>query len=832
MKQIWNNSLTNYIAPADRSLGVGGGFRGRKVFRIAPNNEVNLDTFNWETSATTNTEVSQSVAEYTQNVSQQVGQWTANASVDNAPVWSDYIPPRVDGFFSRNSQRFWRLDAQIIKRLFPERHLAGHITDVVEHLNIANQNSVGRYSDVFNALHQQIEPTVRYVRNGHNMDQASLFDMDMVEHLAKEVDSYRQQKIKRSHRIGRKVLKNRSWLRKFRDNLNPLNWPNKWQLNKSARNNSARSRLITKGLLAKAEDARERLQADVEQVYANVEIHRQGWKNRYENDPQKTAFYQFVHDVIHHPNAFLTNNGFPNPYNFAEIFGTNSRVRVLDVIVLKGYADQVIEEERVNQYSRDMTANLTNLNTREINGENTIQELQNDRVERLYDHLPDTTLEGENAVNPPSDEDLSRDLLWEIIRIERKHTAGFDPNTEIFAGQGRDMTAREKIPYLLNYIVHQDQNGNYPRLDRFVRMATSANPEHFAGLKDDIAKRLKAWLHQFREAETGDEIGISQNEWQSLQTDTQNIITNAQNALTICNTIHQDFDRNNQGNLPGHLGSIKTFINSFGILDIENRISRIRDNHKGVFADFLVRIKTIRDQLADFVTKAETAYAKENDRMSKPVPDGAGGTRMLADPGERHDLAVTVPLTLDPAMTALLNNLNTAIQQYNYPTNNGGNAVRYDKLRVHLSTESKKSRENQFKADLTYNSIAQWDYWQTALEGKVIPLLQGERADYVEPTYTLANATDFNDLLVVENRGGQELILQDDAGEYLYILRPEGEKENARLVLYKMETPVGQHGVNVPKETVSVSNAKEKYYIYNIAASDLGINANPLLNAA
>lgn len=839
MKLIWNKNLQN-----KNFAGIRG---GRFVFQndssTSPNE--NLEQFNWPSSATSNQEIDRAVGQYSTDISQQIGGWTTTASVENSPVYSDYISPRVDGMFSQNAQRFWRVDAQLIKRFFPETHLTGHINDSLEGLNVASQDAIGDYTNISNALHQQLEPTVNFVRHGGNMDNASLFDMDMVEHLATEANNYRQQKIKKSNSTGRKVLKNRSLLGKIRDNINPLNWPNAWQLRKSSQNNAQRSKITTKHFLSKAEESRESLNEDVERVANNVETHRKGWKNRYENDAGKNEFYQFIADVIADPNGFL-NPPFGNPYNFADIFGTNSRVRVLDVIVLKGYGNMIIEEEKANQYSRDMTANLANLNTREVNTEATIQTLENGRIEFLRNRLPQQTTSAENPATIPSDEDLSNNLIREIIRIERRHTPGFDLNTEVFAGQANKMKPNEKIPYLLNYI---SDNANR---DRFGLTPGTNPPANFAGLSAKDGGELRAWLEQYRDEDTQAGIGLTPAEWTTLQNNARDITADARAALTQCTTtgggvnpIADALLAANHGNIPTVLAPVEAFVNNFELFKFEETINKINDEaHKGIFANFAEQMGIIKNKLAEMVGEIKNAYAAENARMAVPVtPPAVPPTRM--------NLAVGVPMTLTAPIVTLLNSFHdptnpapNGVMAQNHPGAGGGTDYNYDRLRVHLSNESKKSRETQFTTDLTYNSLYQWDYWQTALEGKVIPLLQGERADYIGNTsHSLTNMTAFNDLMIVDNRG-EEIVLQgtvDEAGvdvEYTFIMKPEGEKENARIMLYQIESYDGsiggdsQHGINTPKETVSTANAKAKFNLYNITADpNLNVHANPLLNA-
>ncbi len=821
MKNLWNNAQNN--------KNFARNYHNFLFQNNLENNEENLDHFNWPTSTTTNREIDREVGNYKYSIAKQVGGWNTTASVSNAPIWSDYVPPRVDGMFSRNAQRFWRLDVGIVKSLFPETQLANHIVDSLEGLNIANGNAIGRYTNISNALHQQLEATVRFARNGRNIDDASLFTMDMVEHLAKEVDSYRQNEIKKSRNTGQKVLKHRSTFLKFKQNVNPLNWPNARHLRRSSQRNSRRSSITTKQFLSKAEDARNILEKKVEEAYKSAENHRKGWDGSYANDVQKAGFYNFIRDVIANPNGFL-NNTLGNPYDFEAIFGTPSRVRVLDVIILKDYSNKIIEEEKADQYSRDMTANLSNLNAREQNTETSISTLRNGRIENFYNRLlPDS--DEENPANVPTDEELANNLTREIIRVERHNNINFDINVAVFGGQPNKMQPVEKISYLLNYITDPANN------DRFAML--NGAPANFAGLSNKDAGELKAWLKQFREEKTESGVGLSVTEWATLQTNARDITNAARNALQQCtgnpSAVADSLLANNHGNIPTTLAPIKSFINSFDLFKFEETINKIDDNHKGIFTNFANQMSVIRNTLSDMVSKIETAHTAENARMTTPIP----GSNQQTYPNNRVDLAVGITMTLNQSLQNLLNtffdptNANpNGVMAHNHPGGGGTTNYNYNKLRVHLSSESKKSRETQFDADLTLNSLFQWEVWQNALEGKVIPLIQGEHADYVGNTsHTLANTVSFSDLMIVENRTN-ELVLQDNVGHYTYILKPEGERENARLMLYKIESDVSQHGVDEPKETVSIKNSKKSYVIYNLAATNNpDVNFNPQLNA-
>ena len=807
MKKLWNKSSTKQNFAENR---------GNVIWQTPPENDDRLNRLTWAPTATTNPEIFE-----TQKVADNVAR-IITAGTFNTPARYNNLPPQVDGFFSESARRFWNIPRQLLIRLFPEAHFVRNM-DVLDDLNtIAGNNPVGRYTAMSNALHQYLEPTINYIRHGGDSRNASVFTLDMVDYLSETLESHFKTNFREGGRRGEhtlRTIRGKSWLGRMRHRLNPLNWPNAWQFRTGNRNNARRCRSTIAHFKAKSAEARFRLEGEMEQAYTSVVNHKTGWKNSH-NQTELRDFHKFILAVVNNPEGFVQNNGFANPYDFAEIFGTDNRVRVLDTILMHDdLAREAVEAEQANQLSRDMTTNLTNLNTREIHVENQIQTLEDIPTEEFYSELSG---EVNNSEQAPSDEEIYRVLWREITRVERRHDNDFDINERIFAGEENKMTFVEKIPYLLKYMTDATNR------NRFVNIAGAAN---FAGLGVEESKKIKQWLHQFREETNTNGCKLSPTEWQNLQVNARDITNEARTALAACTNANftDSFLAGNQGNIPTQLAPIKSFVTAFDLFDFKKRIESIDESNRGIFADFLTKMTVIRNTLEKMVTEIETAYKAENKRVAQAIP----GTNPPVFPARRN-LAVSVPLTLNTAVSRLLNtfydpgNTTSGVMGHAHPGQTGGATAHYDKLRIHLSKNARNSRETQFQTDLMRNSILQWNYWRTASPGRVIPLLQGERADYITgTTYAMSNINAFNDLSIVDNREENELVLQNNDGRQMYILRPEGNENNARLVLYQIDVDHTQHGVNVPKDTVSIDNAQARYHIYSITAGgDLGINAN------
>ncbi len=221
------------------------------------------------------------------------------------------------------------------------------------------------------------------------------------------------------------------------------------------------------------------------------------------------------------------------------------------------------------------------------------------------------------------------------------------------------------------------------------------------------------------------------------------------------------------------------------------------------------RISVIRNTLADTVTKVETAYESENQRLAQPVPQNQ-------NPPTRQDLAVTVPMTLNTTIANLLTDLTNRINNYNYPQqnqnqNNQTPTATYNELRAHLSTEAKKSRETQWEASKDLNNQIQWQIWRNASAGRVVSELIGSRVDFANSSSTLVNMRDFQNLLIIENRNGEELVLQNATGTELFLLKPD---QTGELMLYRF-TGIGPHPNIVP----NIDNADEKIEVFRMMAA-------------
>lgn len=793
MKLIWNNSLKKQDFAGNRE---------NFVFQAQPEEQFRPA---WTRSASSNMEIYSEANGVSDAAMKIVG--TDSATETSKHDFGNIETLSVEGILpSEHTRRLFNIPRQIWLGFFSERILTNRVNSSADDLNIAYGGSMNRYADIRNELIQNsLDDTLQLIvaggsQNNVHMANASLFAMDYGDKIATEADKLTQNRIKTGNSQQKKTLRSGTWFKRASRRILPTNWfgnrgPQAERMN---RRNIARNRDTNTNFRSKAVTARENLLGVANQVDKHIQNHiDRGSSNRNENQ-YAIEFNRFVRAVVADPQGFLGGNGnvFAN-FNFQEVCHTDLRPRILDAILLYR-ADEAVEGAQTRLDDLDMTGSIENITDRNNTSETAIEVLD---IDNVLNTIPARIARDPNYPT----ERLSDDDLFKMI-VQ-------DLGITILQVIPRNMEdGREKLPFILNLL--------------------AANQNNIAGnLSQKTSDNIRFWTEQFNIP--GDENGLEQNEWQEIIDSSNGLLAAGEIALNTCDGLAANFIIGRQQNLPAQMGQIMAFVNLFDInkTTIEQATN---DNGGQIFKRLLDQMSPIRDRLKELVDNINQAIQTENTRINTPIQQNQNYNGQALFPNAQN-LNLTIPYTW-AALQGLFNGHNARInggningnvvQAFQIPAQQAQVNINI-KAQSYLREQARESRENSYMAKLKEISKSQWYYWSNrATRGNEIPMIQVAPADLIDdPTMGAINAhPPFQDLHVVANNGDDGIILDNQAGDIRFMVKPH-KNDPDKIMMYEFIVPaqnnqgINQHGVDAIKELPSEDNADRIFQVLTMPSA-------------